>query len=93
MEIIERLEELCMDIIIEKYNKHFKCKEVVDEIIALKYNTTVSYIVHSKRKLDYRFGKAQKELTPRIREILKKLEKDGIIKKYNATFWEKTINI
>lgn len=83
------LEDLCLKIINENYNTYFKCKEIVDEIIALKYDTTVSYIVHSKRSIEYQFEKPQKEFTPKVRNILKNLEKEGLIIKYNSRFWKK----
>lgn len=80
---------IIFDIINECYNKYFTCSSVIDEVEAIIYNKPLHIIINEKKKTQKNYPYKRAFLRAKVRNVLVKLHKEGLIKKYSRRTWEK----
>ena len=86
---ISELYDMVVEFIRTKHNKFFKNSDLVDEIIADTYDVSLSYIIHSKKRMHDPFLEEKRSLTARVRGVIKHLEVKGMVEKYSQLAWKK----
>jgi hypothetical protein len=83
------LYDMVIKFIRTKHKKFFKNSDLVDEILAETYDITLSYIIHSKKRMHDPFFDEKKSLRSRVRGVVKSLEREGRVVKYSQLAWKK----
>lgn len=84
-----KLLDVCRELIETKYNRYFSAAALVDEVCAKVHDVSLKAILNARKQAFDPFRKDRSLLRHRIIYILRKLEDQGEIAKYNKSTWMK----
>jgi len=79
--------DLVKEIIDTKFNRYFKCLDVVDYVIAEREGVSLKYLMDCRKRYRDPYGGGRISLSGEVTWVLKGLENIGYIEKYNRKMW------
>lgn len=74
-------------IIEANFNRYFRCKSIVDCIIAVRNGVSLKFLMACKKRVRDPYAGGWINLCGEVTWVLKVLENDGYIEKYNKRTW------
>lgn len=81
------IRDLVKEIIETKYNRFFKCADVVNYIIAEQNGVSFKYLMDCRKRIEDPFDQFRRGLTVKVARQLAKLRDNGFIEKYSSQVW------
>lgn len=79
--------DLVRVIIETRFNRYFRCKDVVNYVIADREGVSLKFIMDCRKKFIDPFDDGRVSLSGEVTWVLKGLEGEGYIEKYNRKMW------
>ena len=74
-------------VIEENFNRYFRCMDIVNCIVAVRNGVSLMFVMRCKKRDHDPYENGRTHLRGQVTWVLKGLEKDGYIEKYNKKTW------